>query len=318
MPLYRSYTDDFVNTTGDTMTGALGLPSNGLQVGSSQIVTGSDPNGGASVGIRTSSFGSASHAYSLAVVGNVFATRFYSTTFRAPTSGNAWVALSGASDETLQIGNNALTTVNIRAGSSGVFNFGTSTATNLSVSNSTGQVGVGITPTSKLHVADDTSVDINIQSAGVAGTRPGISSYRSSGSLASPGVTGNDSILLFFGGRGHTGNAWPSSSNGAVLIRTAQTFSPTSQGTYITFETTPINSTTRTVKVRVPADLDGFEFGTAKDTNLYRSDASVLKTDDAFDANSYSVSGSAGADGSFTTVDGKTVTVTKGLITSIV
>lgn len=35
------------------------------------------------------------------------------------------------------------------------------------------------------------------------------------------------------------------------------------------------------------------------------------------DGDTYSVAGSAGADGSFTTVDGKTVTVTKGLITSI-
>lgn len=59
----------------------------------------------------------------------------------------------------------------------------------------------------------------------------------------------------------------------------------------------------------------GITFGT--DTNLYRSAADTLKTDDALDANSYKVAGTAGADGSFTTVDGKTVTVTKGLITSI-
>lgn len=54
------------------------------------------------------------------------------------------------------------------------------------------------------------------------------------------------------------------------------------------------------------------------DTNLYRSAANVLKTDDAFDAASYRVGGSSGASGTFTTNDGKTVTVTNGLITSIV
>jgi len=54
------------------------------------------------------------------------------------------------------------------------------------------------------------------------------------------------------------------------------------------------------------------------DTNIYRSAANVLKTDDAFDANTYRVAGTNGATGTFTTVDGKTVTVTAGLVVSIV
>lgn len=53
------------------------------------------------------------------------------------------------------------------------------------------------------------------------------------------------------------------------------------------------------------------------DTNLYRSSANVLKTDDTFDANAYKVGGTAGVSGSFTTTDGKTVTVTNGIVTSI-
>lgn len=56
----------------------------------------------------------------------------------------------------------------------------------------------------------------------------------------------------------------------------------------------------------------------AGDTNLYRSAANTLKTDDKFDANTYAVAGAAGATGTFTTVDGKTVTVTAGLVVSIV
>lgn len=58
--------------------------------------------------------------------------------------------------------------------------------------------------------------------------------------------------------------------------------------------------------------------GTARDTNLYRSAANVLKTDDKLDAATFAVAGVNGASGSFTTVDGKTVTVTSGLITAIV
>lgn len=60
------------------------------------------------------------------------------------------------------------------------------------------------------------------------------------------------------------------------------------------------------------------DIGAAGDVNLYRSAANILKTDDAFDAASFKVGGVAGASGSFTTVDGKTVTVTNGIITSIV
>jgi len=55
------------------------------------------------------------------------------------------------------------------------------------------------------------------------------------------------------------------------------------------------------------------------DTNLYRSAANVLRTDDLLDAVlGFQVNGVAGDDGSFTSADGKTVTVTKGIITSIV
>jgi len=55
------------------------------------------------------------------------------------------------------------------------------------------------------------------------------------------------------------------------------------------------------------------------DVNLYRSAANVVKTDDLLDAVlGFQVNGVAGVDGSFTSADGKTVTVTKGIITSIV
>jgi len=55
------------------------------------------------------------------------------------------------------------------------------------------------------------------------------------------------------------------------------------------------------------------------DVNIYRGGANLLKTDDLLDAVlGFQVNGVAGVDGSFTSADGKTVTVTKGIITSIV
>lgn len=54
------------------------------------------------------------------------------------------------------------------------------------------------------------------------------------------------------------------------------------------------------------------------DAFFYRGSAYVLKTDHTLDASAYKVVGASGASGFFTTLDGKTVTVTKGIITSIV
>jgi len=74
-------------------------------------------------------------------------------------------------------------------------------------------------------------------------------------------------------------------------------------------------------------------FGTGKDATIYYDDTNLVidpdeagsgkvligaTADDEIDAGSYSVAGSAGASGTFTTTDGKTVTVTNGITTSIV
>jgi len=52
------------------------------------------------------------------------------------------------------------------------------------------------------------------------------------------------------------------------------------------------------------------------DTNIYRSAANTLKTDDAFQAASYAVGTTAGIDTTFIDNDGNTITVTKGIITA--
>jgi hypothetical protein len=74
-------------------------------------------------------------------------------------------------------------------------------------------------------------------------------------------------------------------------------------------------------------------YGTGKDAAIYYNATDLIidpdeagsgkvligaTADDEIDAGSYSVGGAAGATGTFTTVDGKTVTVTNGIIVSIV
>jgi len=74
-------------------------------------------------------------------------------------------------------------------------------------------------------------------------------------------------------------------------------------------------------KLKVYYGSSGIEFGDGAggyDTNLYRSASNTLKTDDGFSADNFSVGATAGVSGTFTTVDGKTVTVTNGIVTSIV
>lgn len=63
------------------------------------------------------------------------------------------------------------------------------------------------------------------------------------------------------------------------------------------------------------AATSGIVFGSSRDTNLYRSAASVLKTDDTFQAAGYNSSdGTAGLTQVSTTTVGKSITVKNGLV----
>uniref|UniRef100_A0A6M3JLY5 Uncharacterized protein n=1 Tax=viral metagenome TaxID=1070528 RepID=A0A6M3JLY5_9ZZZZ len=62
---------------------------------------------------------------------------------------------------------------------------------------------------------------------------------------------------------------------------------------------------------------NGIMFGSSKDTNLYRSAANTLKTDDAFSAASFSVGATAGTDESGSgTITTFTCTIVKGIVTA--
>lgn len=130
---------------------------------------------------------------------------------------------------------------------------GDSVTSLLHVDASADMVGIGTaTPAAKLHVAtgvlrvsNNGNADIDLYGAGVSANRPGFSAYQSQGTIASPTATLNNDILLFFGGRGYGDNAYASSSTGAVAIRASENWTNSAQGTRMTFETTPIGSTTR-------------------------------------------------------------------------
>ncbi len=179
-------------------------------------------------------------------------------------------------------------------------------------------------------IGDAVNRDLYLEAYGIV--RPGISAKRARGTLGNPLAVQYSDILLFFGGRGYGATGWGALgfSDVAVVLRAAETFTDTAHGTYLALETTAIGELIRRQHARLNGlgdfGIDGkILVGThaqlladTEDCNLYRVAANAWKTDDSFDAASYKVSGAVGVSGTFTTTDGKTVTVTNGLIVSIV
>ena len=79
---------------------------------------------------------------------------------------------------------------------------------------------------------------------------PGFLGERYMGTVGSPTAVTIDQSLGFFGGRGYNGTGL-SSTSGLFAVRAAETFTTIAQGTYLTFETTPIGSTTRQTRMTI-------------------------------------------------------------------
>lgn len=84
---------------------------------------------------------------------------------------------------------------------------------------------------------------LSIASYGSNGTA-GVNTYIARGTPNNPTATQNNDILFFLGGRGYGTSAWGNSSKASISMKAAQVFTDTNNGTYITFNTTPLNSTT--------------------------------------------------------------------------
>lgn len=83
------------------------------------------------------------------------------------------------------------------------------------------------------------------------GNNSALISRRANGTHVSPIAVGQDNTLFFLGGYGHTGTAFPVGSNVAIRFKTSQAFSPTANGTYISFFTTANNTTSLLESMRI-------------------------------------------------------------------
>jgi len=107
--------------------------------------------------------------------------------------------------------------------------------------------------------------DVLILASGSASSSSGVFCYGTSlsagfrggnatGTPASPGATSTDAILCFMGGHVHDGTNWTAGTKALITFRSAQAITGSNQGTHITFETTPLNSTTRAEGARLDPD----------------------------------------------------------------
>ncbi len=122
----------------------------------------------------------------------------------------------------------------------------------LSSVNKDGWIGSGTSnPVAPLHVVRQDEVPTYLDAYSNANYPAGMVGRRARGSIASPAAPQSGDYLTGLFGRGFDGSAFTTGSKGAILIVAAQTWSSVANGTYISFETTPIGSTTRSEVMRI-------------------------------------------------------------------
>lgn len=107
-----------------------------------------------------------------------------------------------------------------------------------------GKVGIGITaPSGTLHVVRDGAANIRIDSYG---TNVQVQGRTAGGTKASPSPTPINTILLAMAGRGFAASVFTSTA-AQIAFEAAELFTGTAEGTRLTFDVTPLGSTTRGV-----------------------------------------------------------------------
>lgn len=118
--------------------------------------------------------------------------------------------------------------------------------------NSSGWVGVGTTsPSVLLNLSSDTTTTQFIDSYNSTGASANLTFRTARGTAAAPTATQLDDELGFVGARGYASNGFSSGGRAAISFRAAEAFTPSAQGSYITFATAPTGSLARVERVRI-------------------------------------------------------------------
>jgi hypothetical protein len=121
-----------------------------------------------------------------------------------------------------------------------------------------GNVGIGTTsPVGPLEViGSGINAIVSTTFGGGLGNTPGLIGRSARGTASSPSASLAGDYLSAFRGRGFGATAFMLAT-GAISIRAAEDFSNTAQGTFMTFETTPIGFTSAAAAERMRIDHNG-------------------------------------------------------------
>jgi len=96
-----------------------------------------------------------------------------------------------------------------------------------------------------------TGTGVSIGAFGYNGITAGFRGGSCKGSPASPTASDAGQVLTYIGGHGFDGTNWSLGSKAMISFKASELWSPTAQGTYMTFETTSNGSTVRTERMRI-------------------------------------------------------------------
>lgn len=117
---------------------------------------------------------------------------------------------------------------------------------------SSGNVGIGTAaPSVLMNLSSNTTTTQFIDSYNSTGASANLTFRTARGTAATPAATQLDDELGFVGARGYASNGFSSGGRAAISFRAAEAFTPSAQGSYITFATAPTGSLSRVERVRI-------------------------------------------------------------------
>lgn len=137
----------------------------------------------------------------------------------------------------------------VYTGASGLLSSSTSV---LSVDATNKWLGIGkATPSTSLDIVATAGSPVLVTSYAVA---PSFIVRRAQGTEASPTATTNSTTLFAYSGRGHDGTSFVSTDRANITAFAAENWSATANGTYLSFNTTAITTTTQSEKMAILSD----------------------------------------------------------------
>ena len=141
----------------------------------------------------------------------------------------------------------------ITTGSAIPLGFGVNNTVTAMTINTSGNVGIGLSsPLGILHTSTEsgqTTVFVDAYGGAAA-----VTGRTASGTRTTPTTVVANQSLMFFGARAYNGTAFTSTASALMNIFAAETWTSTATGSYISFATTPIGSTTRAEAMRIAAN----------------------------------------------------------------